>query len=158
MIVGCVAGIEAPLPSRLVEALAGAGRILVAGGIAGPRALAELERLAPVTAVVGTRDFLVLGDRLPETAELEIAGARVLVCPMIGSGPEPLRPMRDRLAEAPADLVVHGDGVRAAAVWRLGTLFLCPGTVRPPRPGQPGTFGLCDVEGPGRITAHILDL
>ena len=61
MIVGCVAGIEAPLPPRLIEALARVGRILVAGGISGPRALAELERLAPVTAVVGTRDYLRLG-------------------------------------------------------------------------------------------------
>jgi predicted phosphodiesterase len=153
-----VAGIDAPLPPPLVAALDGAAHILVAGGIAGKPALAALERLAPVTAVVGTRDFLALGDRLPETVELTLGGVRVLLTHMIGSGSEPLAPLRDRLSASPPDVVVYGDAREADVRWRLGTLLVCPGSVRPPRTGMPATCGLLDIEGPGRITAHVLDL
>lgn len=158
MRVACLAGIDTPLPPRLLDALAGAERILVAGGIADPRALDELGRLAPVVAVVGTRDFVALGDRFPETVELELAGARVLVTHLVGSTLDPLPPVRERLDTSPPDVVVHGQAGRPDVEWRLGTLFFCPGASHPPRRGLPATCGVLEIDGPGRITAHIFDL
>jgi hypothetical protein len=156
--VGVIQGVEHPVSPALRKALAGSDWILFAGGIRHPAALEELCQTAPLTAVVGHRDFLAFGGRFPETAELEMAGARVLLTHMIGSLPDLLPPIRRRMDVDPPDVVVHGHAPRAEVLWLGGTLFLCPGCASPDRPGAPATCGVLEIAGPGRITAHILEL
>lgn len=156
--VGVVQGADRPAPPGLGPALAGVDWILLAGGIGDQSALDELCQIAPVTAVVSHRDFLAFGDRFPETAELELGGARILLTHMIGSPSELLPPIRRRLEIDPPDIVVHGGAPEAQVVWLGGTLFVCPGAVAGDRPGRPSTCGVLEIAGPGRITAHILDL
>ncbi len=158
MRVGVIQGAAHPLPPELGPALAGVEWILLAGGIGDPAVLDALCEIAPVTAVVGHEDFLAFGDRFPETAELELGGARILLAHMVGSPPDLLPPIRRRLEVDPPDVVVHGRGPCADVLWVGGTLFVCPGRVSAERPGAPSTCGLLDIAGPGRITAHILDL
>jgi predicted phosphodiesterase len=156
--VGVIEGAAHPLSPALRKAFAGVDWILFAGGIRNPAALEELCRIAPVTAVVGHRDFLAFGDRFPETAELELAGARILLTHLIGSPPDLLPPIRRRMDVDPPDIVVHGHAAQAQVLWLGGTLFLCPGCASPDWPGRPATCGMLEIAGPGRITAHILSL
>lgn len=157
MRVACLAGLDGSFSRRLLDILSVVERIIVAGG-AGADVLQRLDALAPVTAVVGTKDYCALGHRLPETAEVELAGARVLVTQMVGSAPDFLPPLRRRLAVAPPDVVVHGESGKPGVGWHLGTLLLCPGTAQSGRAGWPATCGVLEIEGPGRITAHIFDV
>ncbi|MBP7147865.1 MAG: metallophosphoesterase family protein [Acidobacteria bacterium] len=159
MRVGVVAGTASPLPPGLAACLAGCERILHAGGIGDAGVLERLARLAPVSVVIGDRDFLEFGDRYPESAELELGGARVLLTHMVGRPPELLPPVRQRLGgpQAP-DVVVYGQGAEANVAWDGGTLLFHPGAACPGRPGRIATCGVLDIDGPGSIVAHVLDL
>ncbi len=156
--VGVVEGLTYPLPRGLAGVLAGVARILVAGGVGHAQALVELERIAPVTAVVTHREFLAFGDRLPESARLDLDGTRVYLTHLVGTPHEPLPPIRALLESDAPDVIAHGHRPRADVVWVGGTLFVCPGLVVPQKPGQPGTCVLLDIEGPGRITAHVVEI
>lgn len=149
-------GIGWPCPEWLPERLKGVARILIAGGIHHPQALAAFEALAPVTAVVGHKDFLAFGGRLPETAELEFAGAHLILAALTGAPEQLIPPLRRRMESQPPDVLVSGDGPRGRAVWLPGTLFFCPGPLSPTQPGLEPSWGILEIEGPGRVTAHLL--
>jgi uncharacterized protein len=155
--VAVLEGLPATLSRGLADVLRGAERILVAGGIADRHAVDQLSGIAPVTAVVAHRDFLALGDVYPESATLEVGGARIYLAHMIGTPPEFLPPVRELLAHDPPDVIAHGHAPRAHVVWIGGTLFVCPGRATPAA-GHAATCALLDIEGPGRITAHVLEI
>jgi putative phosphoesterase len=80
--IGVVADTHCPefvdrLPDRLFEALHGVDLILHAGDVNGASTLAELSRIAPVTAVRGDHDREL--DGLPLSCELMIEGRRIVV-------------------------------------------------------------------------------
>ncbi len=158
MRVGVVEGLTYPLPRGLAGVLAGVSRILVAGGVGHEAALAELARIAPVTAVVTHREFLAFGDRLPESARLDLDGASVYLTHLVGTPHEPLPPIRALLEHDAPDVIAHGHRPKADVAWVGGTMFVCPGLAVPPKPGQPGTCVLLDIDGPGRITAHVVEI
>jgi putative phosphoesterase len=62
------------LPTRLGEVLEGVELILHAGDVGGPAALRELERIAPVQAVLGDHDKDL---DLPRKRVVEVAGHRI---------------------------------------------------------------------------------
>ena len=157
MRVAVLEGLPAALSPGFAGILRDAGQILVVGGLANRRVLDQLGEIAPVTAVVAHRDFLALGDVYPESAHLEIEGARIYLAHMIGTPPEFLPPVREMLAHDPPDVIAHGHVPRAQVIWIGGTLFVCPGRATP-APGQAATCALLDIDGPGRITAHVLDI
>lgn len=158
MRVGVIADTTYPLPRGLAGALGVPEAIVHAGGIGDSRVIEELGALAPLTAVVSHRDFLAWGDRFPETAEIVAAGARILVTHLIGTPPDLLGPLRQRLENDPPDVIVHGHGNAAQVLWIGGTLFFNPGSATRGKAGHPPTCGLLEVEGPGRITAHVLEI
>lgn len=146
-------------PRRLADPLAAAvrdaGRAVHAGGFTSTRTLADLRELARVDAVLGSSDFALFGDELPEVATLEIGGARLLVTNMIGTPQELLAPVRRRVREHEPDVVVHAHAPEADVSWVGGTLFLNPGSAGGRATQAPPTYGLLEIEGPGRITAHV---
>jgi putative phosphoesterase len=80
--VGVVADTHIPdrapsLPPGLIESLinAGVGHIFHAGDVCTQRVLDELNKVAPVSAVRGNRDFL-FNPALPMSLELELEGVR----------------------------------------------------------------------------------
>lgn len=158
MRLGVIADTSYPLPEGLVQALQGTEAIVHAGAIGEPRVIEELGAIAPVTVVISHRDYLAFGDRFPETAEFEAQGARILVTHMIGTPTDLLSPLRSRLETDPPDVVVHGHASSAQVLWIGGTLFFNPGSATPGKNGRKPTCGLIEVEGPGRITAHVLDI
>lgn len=66
------------LPRQLFDALQGVDHILHAGDICQPGVLTELERIAPVLAVKGNRDYFFPGNwKLPTDRLIEIGNVRI---------------------------------------------------------------------------------
>ena len=144
------------LPSTLLGELAGVSLILHAGGFADPAVLDEMRRLAPVDAVSGHGDFLDLGLDLPESRDIEMAGANLFLTHMAGTAPSYVRALRERMQAVPPDAVIYGHAPLARVEWVGGTLFVNPGSAR--GSGARATWALLEVEGPGRLTGHLLPL
>ncbi|MBI3242068.1 MAG: metallophosphoesterase [Chloroflexi bacterium] len=81
--IGVVADTHLPdrllsLPSQLFTALDGVDLILHAGDISNPKALRELERVAPVIAVLGNRDIWYQANwSLPLDRVIEVGAVRI---------------------------------------------------------------------------------
>ena len=104
--IGVISDTHGLLRPQAVAALAGVDAIVHAGDIGAPEVLTALARIAPVTAVRGNNDRERWASRIPETATLDVAGARVYV--------------------------IHD---RHAPTWREqdGVLFVNPGSAGPRR-------------------------
>lgn len=79
--------------------------VLHAGDILDPAVLTALAERAPVHAVLGNNDHLLVG-ALPETVELDLAGTRVAMVHDSGARPGRSRRMARRFPDA--DVVVFG--------------------------------------------------
>ncbi|HEV8355919.1 MAG TPA: metallophosphoesterase family protein [Gemmatimonadales bacterium] len=74
MRIGIIADTHGLLRPEVFTLFEGVDRILHAGDIGAPDLLAELEEIAPVTAVWGNTDGLDLRGRIPEVVETRIEG------------------------------------------------------------------------------------
>jgi hypothetical protein len=72
--IGIIADTHGLLRPEVFTLFEGVDRILHAGDIGAPDLLAELEEIAPVTAVWGNTDGLDLRGRIPEVVETRIEG------------------------------------------------------------------------------------
>ena len=138
----------------MLDAFAGVDHILHAGDVGSDAVLTGLEALAPVTAVRGNVDA-GLQRRLPDTAELELGGARVAV---IHGNQLARRSAAVAAARFPgADMVVFGHS-HVPSVDRVEkTLAVNPGSAGQPRFGSAVTVALARVED-GHIDAQIVEL
>lgn len=154
-----MAGTYPELARGAAVALSGVDRILHAGGIGDERVLRQLGEVAPVIAVAGDRDYLVFGDRFPEIAELEIAGAALLITPLIGTPPDWLTPLKARFEQTAPSVLVHAHAPVAEVMWFGGTPLVNPGRAGVPQPaGRGPTCAVIEIGGPGRIDARIIAL
>jgi hypothetical protein len=71
---GIIADTHGLLRPEVFDVFAGVDRILHAGDIGPPELLAELEAIAPVTAVFGNTDGFDIRARVPEVVETRIEG------------------------------------------------------------------------------------
>ena len=74
MRLGIIADTHGLLRPEIFDVFAGVDRILHAGDIGPPELLAELEAIAPVTAVFGNTDGFAIRARVPEIVETRIEG------------------------------------------------------------------------------------
>lgn len=74
MRLGIIADTHGLLRPEVFDVFAGVDRILHAGDIGPPELLAELEAIAPVTAVFGNTDGFDIRARVPEIVETRIEG------------------------------------------------------------------------------------
>lgn len=119
------------LPPWCLRRLEGADLIVHAGDLVAPALLEQLERLAPVVAVRGNMDALVLKERLPARDIAEIGGARIGVL----HDPGPALGRIARLTQAFPDCgaVVYGH-THVPEIQRLSRrLILNPGSPTSPR-------------------------
>lgn len=126
MRIGLISDTHGRLRTEVFDRLAGVERILHAGDIGPPDLIAELETIAPVTAVSGNTDGFDVRDRVPRVAELELAGRRVVVVhgDQLGSPtPEALR-----LAHPDARVIVYGHTHRPLIDETDGVLVVNPGS------------------------------
>jgi putative phosphoesterase len=120
-LLGVVSDTHGLLRPEVVRALAGVERILHAGDVGHPDVLTQLERLAPVVAVRGNVDHGAWAARLPETAEVEVAGRWLHV----------LHDLADLALDPRAagfDVVVFGHSHQPVVERREGVLYLNPGS------------------------------
>jgi uncharacterized protein len=151
---GLISDTHGLLRPEVVDEFAGVDHIVHAGDVGSDAVLAELEALAPVTAVRGNVDA-GLRRRLPETAELELSGFCVAV---IHGNQLSRRSATVAAARFPdASLVVFGHS-HLPVVERVGqTLAVNPGSAGRPRFGSPATVALADLRD-GNVAARILEL
>lgn len=155
MKVGIVSDTHGLLRPELFTALAGVEHVLHAGDLGPADLLAELEAIAPVTAVWGNTDGWDLRHRVPEVARVELAGVRVVVVHGMQVGSPTPRKVVD--ASPDADLVVFGHSHRPV-VERVGdVLAVNPGSAGPRRFRDPVTVALAEVA-PGALSARIVPL
>ena len=139
--VGLISDTHKLLRREAVEFLRGCDFIVHAGDIGNPDILAELARLAPVTAVRGNIDREVWTQSILETAVLEVsASARLYVLHNI-----------DELAIDPAaagfQAVIYGHSHKPETRWQDGVLYVNPGSAGPRRFSLPISLGRLLVEG-----------
>lgn len=159
MRVGVVSGTTRSSVPLLAERLSGVDLIVHAGMIGGAVVLEELSRVAPVHAVVGHRDFLDLGDRLPETDVVDLNAGRIVVTHLVGEPPDFLPPVLRRLQEGQApDVLVHGHPPTSSAIWVGGTLVFAPGHARGGPRGRAGSVGVLELSADEPVTAHVYEL
>jgi uncharacterized protein len=131
MKIGIISDTHGLLRPEVFDRFAGVEHILHAGDIGGLDLLAELEAIAPVTAVWGNTDGWDVRGRVPEVARVELAGRSVVVVhgQQFGSP----NPAAVAAAYPGADLVVFGHS-HVAVVERVGrALAVNPGSAGPAR-------------------------
>ncbi len=132
------------------EALRGCAHIVHAGDIGSEPVLAELHRLAPLTAVRGNVDCGPWADALPEWRSFECLGLRLHLLHDL-----------DRLDLDPRaegiDVVICGHSHRPRVEWRGPVLYLNPGSAGPRRSRLPVTMACLRAAG-GSPEAERIDL
>lgn len=153
--VGLVSDTHGLLRPELFAALEGVDHILHAGDLGPRELLAELEAIAPVTVVWGNTDDWELRQRVPEIAQLRLAGAEVVVL----HGQQLGAPTPALAAERypHADLVVFGHS-HQPAIRQVGhTLAVNPGSAGPRRFKLPVTMALATIRD-GTVAAELVTL
>lgn len=139
MRVGLISDTHGRLRPEVFAALEDVDHVLHAGDIGPHDLLLELGAIAPVTAVWGNTDGFDLRSALPEIAELELAGRRVVVVHghQLGSP----TPGALRASHPDAAVIVFGHTHRPL-VERNGSLVVNPGSAGAARFGIPPSIGI----------------
>jgi putative phosphoesterase len=119
--------------------------ILHAGDVGRLDLLIELRALAPVTAVYGNSDDLEIRAKLPQMAEVELDGFRVVVT----HGDQLGTPTPAKLHEAfpDAEIIVYGHSHRPLLELVDKTITVMnPGGAGAPRFGIPPSVGILELE------------
>jgi uncharacterized protein len=136
--IGLISDTHGLLRPEALAALKGAELIIHAGDVGAPEVLDQLRAVAPVIAVRGNVDHGAWADRLPPSAAVETAAARIYVIHDIGE--LDLDP-----AAAGFDVVVTGHSHKPACTERIGVLYVNPGSAGPRRFRLPVTIARLDL-------------
>jgi putative phosphoesterase len=142
---GIIADTHGLLRPEVFTLFEGVDRILHAGDIGAPDLLAELEAIAPVTAVWGNTDGFDLRARLPEVVETRIEGFDFLLV----HGHQVGVPSPERLNRAwpAAEIIVFGHTHKPllTVVDQVVTV-MNPGGAGPRRFDLPASVGIMELE------------
>lgn len=156
MRIGLISDTHGSLRNEVFDRFAGVARILHAGDIGPPELLVELEAVAPVTAVAGNTDGFPVREQVPEVAELEVAGRRVVVVhghQMGSPTPESLR-----RAYPAAAIIVYGHTHRPLVDETDGILVVNPGSAGAARFGIPPSVAILTLGGEEAATVELVEL
>jgi putative phosphoesterase len=147
--------------------------ILHAGDICAPQVLSQLEEAAPVFAVRGNRDWVLMRS-LPLTRLLEFDGVRVAMAHGHGRWRNyildrvnyifngfQLERYTPRLLDAFADaqVIIFGHTHRRLIRWSGGQLLINPGSPHVSEdPDRQGTIGLLHINNGGELSAEFIFL
>ena len=156
MRLGIVSDTHGLLRPEVAPALKGVDRILHLGDVGKPSILAELEKIAPVTAIRGNVDREGACARLPET-EVVLAGDRDhggrYIYMLHDLNTLHLDPVAAKFAA-----VLRGHTHAPNFYTRKGVLYFNPGSCGPRRFELPITIGLLTVSGDGELRPEIVTL
>ena len=155
MKLGIISDTHGLLRGEVFEVFAGVEHILHAGDFGEVEILDELAAIAPVTGVWGNVDGWDVRKRVPEVAEVELAGTRVVVLHGMQLGAP--TPVKAAAAYPDAGLVVFGHSHRPVIEQVGSVLAVNPGSAGPRRFRDPVTVALAEIEG-GKVTARLVEL
>lgn len=153
MRIGVVSDTHDRVLATLHEVLADVDEILHAGDIASADTLAEIETIAPVTAVRGNMDERPLADRLSEEQILTRGGVRIALVHGHRVGHASVDDMAKRFADRGVDLVVWGHIHEPVSEMREGVRYFNPGTAG--GIGARATCGILTVTGQDFAIDHV---
>ena len=151
MKIGVVSDTHGLFRPELVPALAGVERILHLGDVGKPAVLAQLSKIAPVTAVRGNMDREGPCAELPETDVVLIADHYVYMLHDLNA--LHLDPAAGKFAA-----VLSGHTHVPNFYTRKGVLYFNPGSCGPRRFDLPITVGILKVDERGDFKAKIIPL
>ena len=143
MKIGVIADTHGYLDPKIPGLFAGVGHILHAGDVGPDALLAELEAVAPVTAVLGNTDSSA---RLQLTETVTLSGRKFLVQHIVNPH-EPREELRLRIARERPAVVVFGHSHRAGWLTLEGVGYLNPGYAGRPRSGEERSVAILHVDG-----------
>lgn len=153
MKIGLISDTHGYLDPRVPEIFEGVEHILHAGDIGYASIILELERIAPVTAVLGNNDF---GMEYRETEVVEVGGTKFLVHHIV----EPRRledSLKSRIKHATPQVVMFGHTHKPFNEVIDGIHFLNPGYAGKQRFKQERSVAILHLEaGQRRLEFHAL--
>lgn len=151
MTLGIISDTHGLLRPGALEALAGVDHILHAGDIGAPEIIAQLEQLAPVTAIRGNVDRGAWALAFPLTALAELGGKLFyLVHALEWLDLDP--------AAAGFDAVIYGHSHQPARSEKEGVLYFNPGSAGPRRFRLPISLGRISWEETGGLHSEWIGL
>ena len=143
MKIGVISDTHGWLDPGVLELFTGVSHILHAGDIGPDDVIAELETIAPVTAVVGNTDS---SPTFRPTEVVTLAGRKFLVHHIVE--PYALKAeLQLQMARVRPDVVVFGHTHKAFCETSNGVLFFNPGSAGKPRFGRGRTAAILHCEG-----------
>lgn len=141
--IGVISDTHGYLDPCIQRIFKGVDHILHAGDIGFPWLLLDLERIAPVTAVLGNTDY-----DLPvrETEAVELAGFKILVHHIV-SLPTPAHVIRERIERTSPDIVVFGHTHRAHHETLGKKVYLNPGYAGREKMGVKRSVAIMECDG-----------
>ena len=145
MRLGVIADTHGLLRAEVLEVFEAVDHILHGGDVGKWDVIVELEALAPVTAVYGNTDDMELRSRLPQVAEVELDGFRIVVT----HGDQLGSPTPAKLHEAfpRAEIIVYGHTHKPLLELVDKTVTaMNPGGAGAPRFGLLPSVGILELE------------
>lgn len=153
MRIGIISDTHNYLDPAVVRLFRGVDRILHGGDVGMPWLISELEKIAPVTAVLGNTDS---GLHLKDTEVVHLAKKKFLIRHIVDLS-ELNGPLARRIHIEQPDVVVFGHTHRPYCATIGATLFCNPGYAGKPRFSLPRSVAVLNCQD-GRFEAQILDL
>jgi putative phosphoesterase len=151
MIIGVVSDTHGLLRPEVIPALKGVDQILHLGDVGKPSILAELEKIAPVTAVRGNVDREGACCKLPETDVVLIESRYIYML-------HDLKTLHLDPAAGKFAAVLHGHTHVPNFYTKKGVLYFNPGSCGPRRFELPVTIGLLTINTHGELEPKITHL
>jgi hypothetical protein len=143
------------LPDAVYDAAVTANLVLHAGDLVVPDVIDDLERFAPVTAVLGNNDGPELARVLPAQVTVDVDGVQVAL--VHDAGPRTGRPARLRRRFPGADVVIFGHShIPLVEQGVDGQVLFNPGSPTERRRQPQHTYGLIEVAA-GRVTRASIE-
>lgn len=150
MRVGVISDTHGLLRPEALAALAGADHILHAGDVGDAAILAELGKIAPVTAIRGNIDRTGACAQLPVSEMVTLGTVTFYLV-------HDVHELDINPASAGITVVVSGHSHQAKVEWLAGVLYLNPGSAGPLRFQLPVTLAVAMLTG-GAVEAEIVEL
>ena len=151
MILGVISDTHGLLRPEVIPKLEGVERILHLGDVGKPSILAELEKIALVTAVRGNVDREGACGKLPETDVVLIEGRYIYML-------HDLKTLHLDPAAGKFAAVLHGHTHVPNFYTKKGVLYFNPGSCGPRRFELPVTIGLLTLSQDGTLEPKIVPL
>lgn len=148
MNIGVISDTHGLLRPEALDALRGSERILHAGDIGTPAILAELETIAPVTAIRGNNDYEEWAKDIAEREIIECEGTRIFML-------HDRKELNDVAADY--DVVIAGHSHKPSIEELNGVLYVNPGSAGPRRFSLPVSVARLTVKN-GKAAAEIIEL